>query len=475
MKLLKEESSIVLSILHLCDDLDTVEKITELIGLSSAAIHHPIYEAALRFHKDHNRFPDFAYLDKCFPEAYLGAAYSGEYSFDIIADFLTGLRQEIAKVKAQEHLVSDDFEEAIKVCSELITTTQHLEDYTVDNAIEEYDKLCSYPSGVMSGVAAIDNLVKGFTLGTMTVIAAPPGMFKTTLALNIAYNALFRGLRVGFVTLELQKRNIYNNLLSRHSQEIGKPIPAENCHKQILSAFTEKGVEITDEMTKRGVPVGKTQYDIFREVAEDFKERGYDNRLKVVSATDVSSWEPAYITKLLEELDDSLGGLDVFVLDYIQILRGFAGNINQSTDFVNNLISHISLSSKTFRGHGFVSFLLSQVNRETIKMLEKTTGDKGMSLSSFAEFHALEREAHYGIILYADANDKAHGNLKLRLIKNRTGAVHEAPQSVAIIPKYGVIGEQSLGEIVGDSNRLRGVMRQNNFFSDAFEDSDVPI
>lgn len=429
--LLKDESETVLSMLSSCDDSSIVDSIVEIIGDTTAAIHKPIYVEAQRFYKDHHRFPDYAYFLKTFPQMNLSAVFEGAFSLDVITDFLLFLRQEVVNHEATQALIDRDYPAVIECCSTIIGSQKKLTHYGVDDAIAEYEEMASRnSSGVDSGIKEIDDIVNGFSYGTMTVIAAPPSMFKTTLAQNIAYNAITKGKKVAFISLELQKKNIFFNLLSLHSFFLGHPVPAERIHKALL-AIGEKKTETITEEPKLG---------IFRKIARNFQKKKLDKNIFVISPNDIPSWEPAYLTKMLENVDEHMGGLDVVFLDYIQICRSFSTNTFQSTDFVNNLISHLTLLSKTYHRKGFVLFLLSQVNRESIKMMDKTEGDKGMSLASFAEFHALERDAHFGILIFAGATDKIGGHLQLKLIKNRTGATHEHPVAISVSLPFGVVG-----------------------------------
>lgn len=428
-KLLREESNIILAILSKCEDVSLVDGIIKVIGDTTAAIHKPMYDEARRFYEDHHRFPEYPFFLKTFPDMGLSAGYSGPYSIDLITDFLLWLRQEVVNQKALEALNLNDYKEVITQCNTILSSQKELVQYGVEDAVREYDEMESRDvSGSYSGIDEIDSIVHGFTFGTTTVIAAPPSMFKTTLAQNIAYHAISKGkFKVAFISLELQKKNVYYNILSRHAFALGYLIPTERIHKALLSIEDKKaGIE--------------PQYELFRDIAQDFKDRGFDDRLFIVSPDDVKSWEPPYITRMIEQIDEKMGGLDIIFLDYIQICRSFAPFPNQSTDFVNNLISHITLLSKTYKKRGLIVFILSQVNRESIKLMEKSEGDRGMSLASFAEFHALERDAHYGFLLYASAKEKTGNYFLLKLIKHRTGATHENPVPVKIELPFGAIG-----------------------------------
>lgn len=449
--LLKEESFIVLSIIDKCEDVDVVKNIVKEIEDSTASVHKQIYEECLKFHADQGRFPDFGYLIKNFPDISFGAKYTGEYSSDIIVKFLTELRKENARNKAQEFLLKDDFNEAAKACGYALNIDKDIPIYTSNDALVEYDSMKGRESGIFSGISQVDNIVNSFAYGTLTVIAAPPSSFKTTMAQNIAYYSLHKGFRSLFISLELQKRNIFNNLLSRHSAYMGTPFYSEYANKRMLEKYG--------------------QYDRFVEAKEDFEKRDFDKLITVLAAEDIVSFEKPYLYRLIEQVHDRMGGLDAIFLDYIQLCRGFTPQKTDSTEFVNNLIMNISLLSKSFKGKGLISFILSQINREGMKTLEKTEGEKGMSLSSLAEFNSLERESHVVLMLYANDADKRGRALKLKIAKNRSGLTHNEYETVLIDPATGVIGKHKFNEVINTSAMI-STFSSNVNLEDSIDDSE---
>lgn len=419
--------------IHQCDDLDLVRNIADVIETSTASIHKPVYDSLIRFYEEHNKFPDFGYVVKNFPEISFGAKYTGEYSSDIILEFSSNLRKEVFRGLAQECLLQDDFSGAGKHCENAFNLKKKLIQYKPEDAIREYDEMKGRDSGVFSGIPQIDNVVNSFAYGTVTVIGAPPGSFKTTLAQNIAYFSLHKNLKVCFITLELTKKNITNNMISRHSAYMGNPIIAEHIHKCMLESYGERET-----------------YEI---VNKNYIDSGLSLNFFPISAEDIASWEKGYLLKMLEESEKAMGGLDVVILDYIQLCRSFTPEkVRDSAEFVNTIITNFSLITKSYNGRGLITFLLSQVNRDGMKNIEKTDGDKGMVISSLAEFHALEREAHVIILLYASETDKRSRLLRVKVVKNRTGPTHSESETALMDPTTGVIGKNTFSEVMNINN-----------------------
>ncbi|MFA5313376.1 MAG: DnaB-like helicase C-terminal domain-containing protein, partial [Methanomassiliicoccales archaeon] len=71
-------------------------------------------------------------------------------------------------------------------------------------------------SGIMSGIRGIDEAYNGFVPGSYTVISGMIGGGKTTLMMNIAFNASKAGYTVIYVSMEKEAVPFYERLLSLH-------------------------------------------------------------------------------------------------------------------------------------------------------------------------------------------------------------------------------------------------------------------
>lgn len=68
--------------------------------------------------------------------------------------------------------------------------------------------------GIPTGVPAIDEFTTGYCLGELFIIAARPGMGKTTFALISAWNAACNGIKTVFFSLEMPKNQLISKLAS---------------------------------------------------------------------------------------------------------------------------------------------------------------------------------------------------------------------------------------------------------------------
>jgi replicative DNA helicase len=92
-------------------------------------------------------------------------------------------------------------------------------------------KMNGKKSEVQAGFAELDRVLGELHSGNLIIIGGRPGQGKTSLALNILYNvSIFKGLPVGFFSLEMSKDELTGKLISRHTN-----IPAKMIRDGIIS------------------------------------------------------------------------------------------------------------------------------------------------------------------------------------------------------------------------------------------------
>ena len=84
------------------------------------------------------------------------------------------------------------------------------------DAFEELTKLAqdqTHMAGVPTGFKDVDNLFHGFRGGDLIILAARPGVGKTSFALNLAVNAAKQGTAVAFFSLEMSASQLVQRIL----------------------------------------------------------------------------------------------------------------------------------------------------------------------------------------------------------------------------------------------------------------------
>ncbi len=80
--------------------------------------------------------------------------------------------------------------------------------------LEEFMKKGTHLRGIATGFSDLDNKLAGMQESNLLILAARPGIGKTTFALNIALNAALKEkIGVGFFSLEMSKEELVDRLL----------------------------------------------------------------------------------------------------------------------------------------------------------------------------------------------------------------------------------------------------------------------
>ena len=260
----------------------------------------------------------------------------------------------------------------------------------VSNVMQELIRLRSSDNrvtGIKTGYTDLDRMTNGFQRGDLIILAARPAMGKTAFALNLALNASF-----------------YNpGAIAIFSLEM----PAEALMKRILSAKSavesnklRSGAILDDEFSK------------LNEAANELMA----SKLFVDDSSNIKISEVFSKCRKLK----SEHGLDLVVIDYLQLISGSGDNRQQE-------ISEISRSLKGLaREMECPVIALSQLSRSV-----ETRPDKHPMLSDLRESGAIEQDADIVMFLYRDAyyakDDEAEQNnptdqTDLDIAKHRNGA-----------------------------------------------------
>jgi replicative DNA helicase len=97
--------------------------------------------------------------------------------------------------------------------------------------------------GIKSGYKDIDFLLAGFQPGNLIIIAARPGMGKTALALNFAYNIAQKNIPIGFFSLEMTAPSVCARLLCMH---VG--IPTQRLRSDLITQYELERIEVVSTL-----------------------------------------------------------------------------------------------------------------------------------------------------------------------------------------------------------------------------------
>lgn len=226
--------------------------------------------------------------------------------------------------------------------------------------------------GIPSGIRDLDFSTGGWRNTNLIILAARPGVGKTSFALHLAITAARHGKWVNFYGLEMKNADLFRILLSGETD-----IPRSDLRDGRLEV--EDWNQIHQSIGKlQGFPIIWNDY----------------------AGTTVSQIKANTIR------NKKAGRCDMVIIDYLQLLKPTdkkAIREQQISDMTRTL-------KETALSENIPVIALSQLNRE----VEKRSG-KEPNLSDLRESGAIEQDAD--IVLFLHENEE----LKLKIGKNRRG------------------------------------------------------
>jgi len=244
------------------------------------------------------------------------------------------------------------FDEALKFTIEMATNAYKNEEGIV---------------GVPTGLTDIDDRLGGLHKSDLIIIAGRPSMGKTALATNIAFNAASKlqesGKKstVAFFSLEMSSEQLSTRILAEQSR--------------IKSDDIRRG-KISDE-----------QFDKFIETSKNIAELPlYIDETPAISIAAVSN-RARRIKRLF--------GLEMIVVDYIQLMRGPTNNANNRVQEISEITQGLKAIAKEL---SVPVLALSQLSRA----VEQRDDHKPL-LSDLRESGSIEQDADVVMFVYRAA------------------------------------------------------------------------
>lgn len=244
-------------------------------------------------------------------------------------------------------------------------------------------------TGIKTGYNDLDHITNGFQRGDLIILAARPSMGKTAFALNVA----------------LQASYYTKNAVAIFSLEM----PAEALMKRMLSA--KSSIESSKLRT------GSLSNLEFNRLSESAAEM-MNGKIFIDDSASIRVGEIFSKCRKLK----SEHGLDMIVIDYLQLISGNGRNVDNRQQEV----SEISRSLKALaREMECPVIALSQLSRSV-----EARSDRHPMLSDLRESGAIEQDADIVMFLYRDNyynkeeqdNDSMYDKTDLDIAKHRNGA-----------------------------------------------------
>ena len=259
-----------------------------------------------------------------------------------------------------------------------------------DVLIDVYDRLSELAAsdsaipGMSTGLRDVDRAISGLNKSDLILLAARPGMGKTSMALNILLEAGKKsGKTVAFFSLEMSREQLALRLISSECFVDNKKLVTG----KLTEEDWEKVAVAADSLTRSKILID-----------------------------DDSTVTVADINAKCRRVED----LGLVVIDYLQLMQS-AGGKTRSGDNRQQIVSDISRSLKIMAKELNVPVLcLSQLSRAN-----ESRTDKRPMLSDLRESGAIEQDADIVLFLYREGyynKDTETPNLAECIVaKNRHG------------------------------------------------------
>ena len=273
--------------------------------------------------------------------------------------------------------------------------------YVMQNVFDAMSEAASSGSkipGLSTGLPDLDNMILGLNKSELILIAARPGMGKTSIALNMALNvAMTQHKKVAVFSLEMSREQLVSRLLSRASL-----VPSQNL--------------LTGQLSEQQ----------WRDVA---------------AAANTLSESPILIddnpTLTVSDMNAQcrmVKDLDLVVIDYLQLMQSAGSGHSWSNESRTQAVSDISRMLKIMAKQLDAPVIcLSQLSRAN-----ESRQDKRPMLSDLRESGAIEQDADVVIGLYRDGyynreceNPNLAEAIVLKNRKGQTGTVN-----LTWVPEY---------------------------------------
>ena len=269
-----------------------------------------------------------------------------------------------------------------------------------DVLVETFDRLNLLNSpdrdkyrGIATGIGLLDSTITGLNRSDLIVLAARPGVGKTSFGLNIARHAAITGKRrVAFFSLEMGREQLASRLLSTEASVEGTKLRSGDMEDAEWARLVEAG-------------------DILSRAELYFDDA------------------PGITVSQMKAKLRRLKGVELVIVDYLQLMSG-----GKKTDNRVNEISDITRNLKIMAKELDVPVIaMSQLRRPTDR-----TKDHRPGLSELRDSGSIEQDADIVIFLHREAyNAASEGGevtedmdvnaAEIIVAKNRHGATVDIP------------------------------------------------
>ena len=245
--------------------------------------------------------------------------------------------------------------------------------------------------GIPTGIGQLDNVITGLNRSDLILLAARPGMGKTSFALNIAKHVAMKCKRkIAFFSLEMTKEQLSSRLLSMEALISGTTLRTGKLSQEEWTRLIEAG----DVLGKTEIYLDDTPGITVPEIKAKLR------RLKNV---------------------------DLIIIDYLQLMSA-SRRIDNRVQEISEITRNLKILAKEFS--------VPVITRSQLSRASEQRAEHKPQLSDLRDSGSIEQDADIVLFLYredyynnnSDASDDADRNSGECIVaKNRHGETRSVP------------------------------------------------
>jgi len=274
---------------------------------------------------------------------------------------------------------------------------------------------------ILSGIKEIDHtMVTGFEKGTLTLICADVGGFKSSMMLNIGLNVWANGFPVLFVPLEMHRDQMWRRACARES-------------RVKIETITRNIKDITDEQME--------------------KMRSMDRKWIENPAKFFIMEEPGNTTviKIQRQIERNIELIKpkLVVIDYVANLEAHKNRYGRNDLEIGDMLKTMRQMGKD---NDFAVLSAAQLGREALKRVRKSGNDRDKTAINSEDIRGSHEYSADADNIFAQLKhvQQPSALLDIFCVKSRNGPTTfengKSRATLEIFPEYGLITSSTYGE-----------------------------